>query len=131
MRPVFIDNTVREKIREIIKYGMDNIITVNDPEATVPIAGDDEKRVILIEYGYRVVYSVERNKGRLWRHLSVSINADQKLPSVEAVELLLKEFKFENELEENWKDLTPLGNGYFAVEVVEEMQEETFYGLAL
>jgi|KBSSwiStaDraftv2_1062776.scaffolds.fasta_scaffold00022_189 hypothetical protein len=107
MRPIVIDNSVREAIGKVIRYAYENpigleemIARVNDKHGRLKPVGDDPNRTIMIPMGYMVTFSIERQNHPIdWvRHISVSIedvrSVDRPLPSLAAVHLLMLEFGF-------------------------------------
>lgn len=53
-----------------------------------------------IPHGYAITFSVEQQpSGAYCRHLSVAIDRHGKLPSIEAMKLLMQEFGFINDLD--------------------------------
>jgi len=65
---------------------------------------DDSNHVIFLHDGYRVVFSHEEaSPGKIWRHLSVSVNAEEGvLPSIPSVALIAGQFGFALDLTDPW-----------------------------
>jgi len=59
--------------------------------------GDNPDYCCHIKDGYRVVFSVEQHPSTLMKHISISHNG--KIPEVEDVRVIIKEFGFKSKLE--------------------------------
>lgn len=119
VRPLIIGDEAKAKIAKVRAYAEQNVISLNEVirllGQTERAVGDDERRVCHLEVGFRVVFSLEEQPSGLCRHLSVSVTGD-KYPNEHAVELLAREFGFEQP-KEQW--LTWLEEHVRAVNVVE------------
>ena len=99
-RPLLLDDAARARIREIIAYATEHVVTrarlVATVELDAPPIGDDPHHVAHFFQGFRVVYSHEDQPPpvRLCRHLSVSVDDPTKTPSPAAVAMLMQEFGF-------------------------------------
>ena len=72
MRPLVIDNEVKERIAQLLKFAKGNIYR---PGLSENPPGDDARHVLNIFKGFRAVFSfTEDPEGGLYRHLSISIN---------------------------------------------------------
>ena len=60
--------------------------------------GDNENNVVNIPFGFRCVYSVEWQKVGIFRHLSISVDADGKWPNEYAVKAIANKFGFKGDL---------------------------------
>lgn len=107
MRPLIIDELAREKIRKLILNAEQNVIKIDETldifNLQAPIVGDRKGFSCTLPIGYRVVYSIEEhpnNKREIKkvRHISISIDSPGKLPNPAAVETLIKEIGFKNEM---------------------------------
>jgi hypothetical protein len=56
--------------------------------------GDNKSFYCELIDGFKCVFSIEEQSFGWCRHLSVSVNSPDKLPSIPAVELLMQEFGF-------------------------------------
>lgn len=100
MRPLIIEAHTFTALR---KYAEDHPIFVTDEAVAkreVPIAGDDPNYTLEVPFGYRICFSMERQQiinqpELLVRHLSVSVDTPGRLPSIPAVEMIMKELGFE------------------------------------
>lgn len=103
MRPLVIDDTLKRQVETLIQYAQENRIT---PEIIAEmaagkrgVAGDDRNRVIITQFGYKIVFSIEghpQEKGAItwFRRLSVSVDNPTALPSRPAVEIIAELFGF-------------------------------------
>ncbi len=83
MRPLVIDDAFHSQLNALIVYAQENRIT---PEmlqmmcdGKMAIVGDDPRRVVETQFGYRIVFSIEghpqQDKSIVWlRHLSISVS---------------------------------------------------------
>lgn len=101
MRPLVINNDIKEQINKLVAhaeknpFSMDDLLDAYNKQA--PVAGDYAEFTIHIPVGYRVVYSIEKQKKDV-RHISISVDAEGVLPHVLVVEAIIKLFGFKNEL---------------------------------
>jgi hypothetical protein len=98
MRALVIDEDTKSQIKDIIsfaeKHRRDLSTLKKTMEGLVPPVGDILGHSMKIYRGYRAVYSIEEQPCGWCRHLSVSVDAEGKLPSIPAVEVLMGEFGF-------------------------------------
>ncbi len=104
MRPLIIDEELKSKISALVAYAeknpfsMDNVLDVYNNEMAP--AGDMDQYTLILPFGYKIVYSIENQPVGNVRHLSMSIDADGKLPSTVVVKIIMKMIGFENEIED-------------------------------
>src|SRR5688572_22092740 len=100
MRALLIDENVRSQINDVIDYSHKNPYSMDDLLDTINgqmlPAGDNPKHVIHIPIGYRVVYSIEHQVHGDLKHISISVDTIGRLPSSDAVSMILEEFGFNN-----------------------------------
>lgn len=125
LRPLVIDAIAQKKIKGIIVYAENNIFTKDQVLAiksgTGKAPGDLQAHRCNLDFGYKVVYSIERHPGGQYRHLSVSVSEDKKLPSIQAVEMLMEEFGFTGPLSDCEKWLEDISSFRQAINVAELM----------
>ena len=114
MSALVITDQLRREIQTVKTYAEQHIVDLaslqqkgelkeGDP---CPIAGDDEKHILIVPLDYKVVYSIEDQgtgmngkKGLgLCRHLSMSVNKRNRLPNPISVDMMIEEFGFTNPL---------------------------------
>lgn len=123
LRPLIIDEDARNKFRKVIEHAEANVFTMDDlldiynKQGT--IAGDMKEFTCILPFGYRIVYSIEEQNPSKVRHLSISVNEDDKLPNELAVKEIIKEFGFTNELENCLLRLEPIGPNRQAINIIE------------
>jgi len=95
-----IDTEAKERISKLKEYAESNEFSIddlldiyNDPSKA---AGCFKEHNLLLDDGYRVVFSIEQQPKFKVRHISISLN--DKIPPVKSVELIIKEFGFTSEL---------------------------------
>jgi hypothetical protein len=103
MRALILDEKTRAAIGRVVEYArahpyeLEQIHQIRD--GTLPPPGDNPEHCCLIPVGFRAAYTLENHPGGLHRHLSVSVDGGPgKMPSVAAVQELMKEFGFKNDL---------------------------------
>jgi hypothetical protein len=101
MSALLIDDTIREQILAVKAYAEKNQYTMDDlldiKNGTQEPPGNNAFYSCALPIGYKVVYTIEQQVEGTLRHMSISVN--DKLPSTEAVKMIMVEFGFENELE--------------------------------
>ena len=103
MRPFVIDEETKSKFTSLAlhaernPFSMDDLLDVYN-KAEKP-AGDFSEFTLMLPFGYKVVYSIEKQVKGDVRHFSMSVDADGKLPNEMVVRECLKMLGFKNELE--------------------------------
>jgi len=90
MRALILGPGEQAAIAEVVAYAMEpsHHYRIGDP-----VPGNNPKFVAHIPDGFRCVFTLTHDKGKLYRHLSVSVPAPM-MPSPEACVVLAKEFGF-------------------------------------
>lgn len=91
MRPLLVGRDELLAARRIIAYAAEHPYYPGDSVAP----GDQPQHVLLLQVGYRAVYSLTILKGIKYRHLSISVEEDI-YPAPEAVVLIAKAFLFKS-----------------------------------
>lgn len=79
-------------------FSMDNLLDIYNKQAKP--AGDQKEFVRFLPFGYKVVFSIEDQvKGKV-RHLSISIDKDGALSSIQSVKAVMEVLGFEGGLED-------------------------------
>lgn len=95
---------MKSKLKNLASYADSNPFTMDDLldmyNNQHPMPGEMEKHVVVLPFGYRIVYSVETQNRGDFRHMSMSVDTDGKLPNIIAVKEVMKIIGFENPLEE-------------------------------
>lgn len=96
MGVLIIDREAKQRIAKLKTYAESNELSFddlldisNDPSKA---AGYTKENNILLDEGYRVVFTIEEQPKFKAKHISISLN--EKHPPLEAVELILREFGF-------------------------------------
>jgi hypothetical protein len=74
------------------------------PRPGVPPPGDDPRFCVKLGT-YRCVFTVTRAKGKLFRHLSISVKRHNRYPLIEPTEVIGRLFGFEGEFSSWMKSL--------------------------
>ena len=125
MRPLIINQEIENQIKELVTYAEENPCSMDYlldmANGVIEPVGNSKGHYALLPFGYKVVYSIELQPiGRI-RHLSMSVNIAEKLPSVVAVQEIMKLLGFENELENCKVALEPLSPNHNAINILELM----------
>jgi hypothetical protein len=123
MRALIIDKAAREALQKLVVHAEANVFTMDDlldlHNGQGPMAGDLDGYSCVLPVGFRVVFSIEDQvPGKVW-HLSMSVDKDDRLPNPHAVEVVMKELGFKNELHECSFDLAYIGPNRKAINVWE------------
>ena len=98
MRVLVIDEKAKEDIARLLKYADENRISKPFLQAAATgkmgAVGDNPQYCCYLQDGFKIVFSIEQQPQGWSNHLSVSVKTtkDKILPSIPAVELILKEF---------------------------------------
>jgi hypothetical protein len=112
----------------LVAYAEKNPVSMDELLDTVnkqakPV-GDFSQHTLNLPFGYRLVYSIEEQpKGRI-RHLSMSVNEDEKLPNEFVVREVMKLIGFKNELENCMVKLENISPKRQAVNVLEIIEAD-------
>lgn len=106
MRSLIIDEKAKEDIAVVCAYADLNRIDFKELQARCatpdeyPPIGDDQNHCCHVFQGFKCVFSIEEQEFGWTRHLSVSVDAIDKMPHVQAVKMLMVEFGINKPLEE-------------------------------
>jgi hypothetical protein len=123
MRAMVIDDNVKRDLERLAAYAekhvlsMDELLDMVNKQAPPP--GDNKNFVVEIPFGYRVVYTIEDQPAGKVRHLSVSVDKKGKLPSITAVEEIMRMIGFKGELSECKVGFESIDENQDAVNVLE------------
>jgi len=96
LNPLCIDDATKIKIKQVVAnaqlHPWTSDIMRRVMQGEYPPAGDYENLKIIIPVGYKAVFSLEEQPLGWCQHLSVSINTEGKLPSQEAIAVIMEEF---------------------------------------
>jgi hypothetical protein len=102
VRPLLIDSDITDQINSLVAYAEKNIIPMDylldqkNGEENPP--GDFEEYTRHLPFGYRIVFTIEDQPAGKIRHLSMSVDEDEKLPNEHAVQEIMKLIGFHNPL---------------------------------
>jgi hypothetical protein len=104
LRPLILDESAKARIAKLVDFAHNHPFTLAHflaaRDGLIPAAGNMDGYSIIIDMGYRIVFSIEHQPSGNVRHLSMSVGQEGKMPSVEAVMILLPLFGFTNELQD-------------------------------
>jgi hypothetical protein len=93
MRALIIGPDEQATIAKVVAYATEpGHWYTPGPSAAIP--GDNPEYVAHVPDGFRCVFTFTQHEGKLFRHLTVSVNAKDKYPSPEACVSLAREFGF-------------------------------------
>jgi hypothetical protein len=127
-RPMLITDQVRARVAEIKAYAKEHIFDLPEllrrmgpPEMREDLAvGNNSNFCIEIPFGYRCVYSQERQVAGLCAHLSMSVDGDDPtaMPNPVAVEKVLELFGMKPLKEALYVGMEELEEGHKAVNII-------------
>lgn len=135
MRALIIDSDAKLRIKALFDYAMECPFSMDDvldrisPTNPTPPPGSNPVFRIELAIGYKVVFTIEDqpSTGNIC-HISISVDAPDKLPQPYAVEMIMKEFGFPgedlSEALEFWIENTPEPNT--AISVVWYLKDNKF-----
>jgi hypothetical protein len=119
MSALIIDATSKKKIDELIKYAEENPLNIEHMKKLArgmePPPGDNKNCVCYLNFGYRVVFTIEQHPMGWCKHLSISIAKKEKYPSIEAVTMIMHQFNITGGFNEVKKAFV-IPQGHFWVE---------------
>jgi len=122
-RPLIITPEIKEELLSLKEYAEKNTYSMDDLldmyNKQKPVAGDVKEHVRYIPVGFRIVFSTENQIKGFIKHLSVSIDEDNVLPGIPAVQLIMKELGFENELEDCLISIEEISKTRKAISVIQ------------
>jgi len=131
IRPLIIDQEAKKNITRVIKYDFDHKMNTEIMNkliiGEIVAPGFSPNYSCEIFNGYRIVFSVEEHPMGWCRHISISVPGG-KLPNIEAARLIIKEFDFENDLEDCITRIEKIPDDLFrpmAIEIIEPIKEGT------
>jgi hypothetical protein len=129
MRALIIGEAQRQQIAALKELAAANVTPLravvalakhfSNPTGAAP--GYNVEFTIKIPDGFTVTYTHEQQRQCVCRHLSASVSASRKGPHPAAIAMLMEEFGFINKLGALVSWLEPLGNGDFAINVLEPL----------
>lgn len=93
MRILCLDEFAQSGIRRVMRHALEPRHWYR-PSKDARIPSDDPQFVTHIRDGYRCVFTITQNAGLTYRHLSISVPAEDKYPNIVAALLLAQEFGF-------------------------------------
>ena len=101
--PLILDKNVKAKIQRIKEYARENFTPLEVMESLAESApapgGLNKDFTMFVPMGYTVTYTEEEQPGKIMcRHLSMSIHHKGSVPNPLAIQMMLEEFGFVNDL---------------------------------
>lgn len=86
----------------------------------IPVVGDDENHRMFIPEGFKLVYSIEDQPAGVVKHISMSINRPNTLPSINSVKYMMHALGFSRPLDSaDGVQIENLGHGFQAINILE------------
>lgn len=123
IRPLIITSKERAEAAVVVQYAenhvleMDDLLDIKNNLFAPP--GNYPEHVCFLPVGYRVVFSIERQNHGLCRHISISVDTVEALPSVASVELILPLFGINAALVDCILTIGTHGYGKHYIDVIE------------
>lgn len=125
MRVLVIGQEEKEEtIKTLIEYAKSHPISRQQLEQKSIIVGNIKEYVCTIPMGFRVVFSFENQPIGWCRHISISVPDNNKLPSPQAVSMIIEEFGFPSNINDQdnvWIETESIPN---AVNVIKQVEDE-------
>lgn len=121
MRPLILDNVTVDRLQELAayadknRYTVDEILDVKAGRMITP--GEQKEFVCFINFGFKVVYTVEEQNENVLRHLSVRVDKPGVLPSEIAVEEIMKIIGFTGGLRNCYGSVEEMDNDFLAINI--------------
>ena len=97
MNPLIINSQTLHEIKSVVGYAEENKITEKIFKEMIrnntPVS-KDINRVCYLEIGYRVVFSIDWTPDGWYRHISISLESEKKVPLFPIVEVIINKFGF-------------------------------------
>lgn len=123
MRPFIINEEITSKLKALAEHAEKNPFSLDDLldiiNGQAKMAGDYDEFTANLPFGYRLVYSVEEHPNGNFRHLSMSVDTDGKLPNDIIVRECMSMLGFKNQLENCFVSLEDISPKRQAVNVME------------
>lgn len=104
MRALIIDENSSRKIKQVIEYAKKHPHNVEIIRKRMtgdyPVPIDYEGFTCVIPMDFKCVYTIEEHPHGWSHHLSVSVPEPTKLPNIEAVKMLMREFEMTTPIKE-------------------------------
>lgn len=126
LRPFVIDAKIKEKLTKLKEYAEAHPISLDDLLNKRVVAGDHEEFTVKLPFGYRVVYSLEKQNIGDVRHLSMSVNQDKKLPNPRSVNEVMKMLGFTKPLEGSivkMENISPTRQAINVLEIINKQEK--------
>lgn len=131
MRSLVIDEEAKTRINELVQHCAEFPISYQALEAmvegTIRPIGDSPDHVMRLFDGFRVAFSWEVQSDFItYRHISISVS--DKMPSLDAINMLLEFFQFEGRLGQPTKPIkvwieTILDSSIRAINILEPVRD--------
>lgn len=126
MRPLIIDDELKANIAKLVEYAEKNPFTMDDLldiyNKQMQPAGDMGPYTLVLQFGFKIVYTIEKQVNGDVRHLSISVDAPGKLPNPGVVEEIMRLIGFDNELSDCVIYLEDIGPNHQAINVLEVIE---------
>lgn len=120
--PLIIDKAAKDRIQNVKRYAHENFLDERIMQNIVSegwAPGDIDGYSCNLDIGFRVVYTVEKHPLGWCRHMSMSLAATDRVPSIHAVDMVLEELSFKGRLAKKDQCLRVYMEDNGAVNVIE------------
>jgi hypothetical protein len=104
MIPLILDSNILFELRMLVKYAEEHPFSMDDLldmyNKAIPNTGERKEHVVHIPFGYTVVYGIENQVPGSIRHMSMSLNQEYRVPSPEAVQIIMVALGFKSKLDD-------------------------------
>ena len=123
MRPFIIDEEIKSELAKLAEhaeknpFSMDDLLDIKNGQGKP--AGDYEEFTAILPFGYKIVFSIEKQVQGDVRHLSMSVDADGKLPNELVIGECMKMLGFYGELGDCFIMLEDISPNRQAINILE------------
>jgi hypothetical protein len=128
MRPLIINDEVRALFKVMIEEAEKNKIPISEMKELhekQEIVGENpkfDKQWCVLEFGYRIFFTIEEHPAGWCRHISISVDSDA-FPNPASISLIMNEFGFENGL--SGSDKVYIEPAAKAINVIDRIEPHT------
>ena len=125
MRVLVIGNDEKEMIKKVVEYSKLYPITREQLLQKTITVGDIKEYTCSIPMGFKVVFSFENQPTGWFRHISISVPDKNRLPSPQAVSMIIEEFGFPKDITDQdnvWIETQSVPNAINVIKKIDDSQ---------
>jgi len=126
MRPLIVDQDLKDKIANLVSYADRNPLSMDDLldiyNKQMKPTGDIGPYTLILPFGYKIVYTIDAYPDKKIRHLSMSVDTPGSLPNPAMVQEIMKLIGFKGGLLECIVHLEDIAINHQAINVMEAIK---------